>query len=281
METSNETVSVDGIEVSPPDTAPKNWELQAHSVWRAAVYLARHIEGILSPYICGVFSSDSPAYGHVSALRLDALELGAASGLPGISLAIMLGRNLQKRSDGGKIHAVTVTLSDYPDPSILSTLRSNIERNSLLINPEVTMKVIGHIWGSTSASAQEISDGHLGRYDLIIAADVLWLRDQHANLLTTFKNHLRLTDPDLKINPTIIVVAGLHTGRHVIAHFLKLAGCSGFHLKRGAREVRLVNDEEDVMDPSDFIWRDWAVERADETAADRSLWVVEIILGRS
>ena len=197
MATSNETVSVGVINVSPCETAPKNSELQAHSVWRASVYLARHIGSILSPYIHGIPWTESS---HASVPRLDALELGAASGLSGISLAVVLSKNNLKG------HGVTVTLSDYPDPSIL---RSNINRNSFLIDPAVMMKVVGHVWGSTPPSGAGISRG---QYDLIIAADVLWLRIQHENLLTTPKNHSRPTDSNLEIDPTIVIVSGLHTG---------------------------------------------------------------------
>ena len=43
--------------------------------------------------------------------------------------------------------------------------------------------------------------------------------------------------------------------------------------------MKLVDDEDDDMGSSDIIWRDWAMDRAGETAADRSFWGIEIILG--
>ena len=248
------------ITVSPPETSPKNWRLQAHGVWQSAVYLATHLHHLL-PYLPE--SPDSiPAI-----TKLDVLELGAASGLPGLSLA----RRYNPRS---------MTLSDYPDPSILRTLRSNITRNTHLLAPHVTMHVIGHIWGDDSSvrlesTSETLTATELGTHDLIIAADVLWQSEQHLNLLWTLKSHLRGPDG------VVFLVSGLHTGRSVIAGFLESARSAGF-LIRMACEAKLVpdgRDNEDVEGYKTECRREFSLEVEGETRADRSLLVVEIVLG--
>jgi len=70
----------------------------------------------------------------------------------------------------------------------------------------------------------------------------------------------------------VFLVAGLHTGRYVIASFLQEARNATF-VVRGVSEVRLVAEE-----GGEERRREWAVEREGETNADRSLWAVEIML---
>jgi EEF1A N-terminal glycine/lysine methyltransferase len=251
----NDTVSVKGITASPPETSSNNWGLQAHGVWQSAIYLAAHLHHLL-PYL----PDPMPAVEN-----LDVLELGAGAGLPGLSLA----RQYAPRS---------VTLSDYPDRSILLTLRSNIARNAHFFAPHVLMRVVGHVWGDDSSvrldsASEALTATELGSHDVIIAADVLWQSEQHLNLLRTLKSHLRTPDG------VVFLVSGLHTGRSVIAGFLDKASSAGFTIRmvceaRLVQEGRYVEDEETVE-----FRREFSLEIAGETRADRSLWVVEIVLG--
>lgn len=99
-------------------------------------------------------------------------------------------------------------------------------------------------------------------FDLIIAADTLWLGEQHEALCRTLTAHLK---PDA--SSLAYLVAGLHTGRHVIAQFLDKVNLMGIELQ-SICEVGLVSGDR----------RDWVLERAGETNSDRSLWVLEILL---
>lgn len=216
-----DSVTFSGVTVSPPETDPRNWALQAHGVWRSAIYLAEHID------ILGDLHEK------------DVLELGAASGLPGISIAKRCTPN-------------SVTLSDYPDPKIIHTLLANVKRNN--IPSFVKMRVIGHAWGTDALE--------LGAFDVIVAADTLWLSEQHENLCRTLAKHLIR-----RASSVVYLVAGLHTGRHVIAQFLEKLHAVGLKL-RSISEVALVSSDR----------RDWVLERPGETNADRSLWVLEILI---
>jgi nicotinamide N-methyltransferase len=166
----------------------------------------------------------------------EVLELGAGSGLPGLCIA-------------KRFPTASVTLSDYPDPSILSTLQSNAALNGL-----GNVKVVGHVWGTSTPT--------LGKFNLIIAADTLWLSEQHQAFLWSFKTHLIRSE-----EARVLLIAGLHTGRYTIAKFLKLIAAEGFDAECVA-ETALSGGEE----------RNWAVERHEEQDSDRRRWVVKIIL---
>lgn len=166
------------------------------------------------------------------------LELGAGSGLPGICAA----RHLDAR----------VTLSDYPDPNILLTLKNNTLRNDLAHR----VNVVGHIWGEDASE--------LGVYDVIIAADTLWMPAQHTNFCMTLSRVLA-PSPDAYVH----LVAGLHTGRHTIAKFMQIAVGAGFQIKI-FREINLVDGQE----------REWCQERAGEDDSERRRWLALIVLTR-
>jgi nicotinamide N-methyltransferase len=118
------------------------------------------------------------------------LELGAAAGIPSI-LACRKG--------------AIVTASDYPDSDLLLKLKNNLARNC---TREAIVK--GHCWGDSSDGFIESS----GQFDVILMADTLWMRDQHANLLSDLKLLL-------KPNGIILGVCGLHSGKACVDAFFK------------------------------------------------------------
>ena len=73
--------------------------------------------------------------------------------------------------------------------------------------------------------------GTLGRYDVIVLADCLWMPSQHANLLRTIAQALS-TGPDSRA----IVVAGFHTGRRIVRDFFDLATCLADGGGRGSED---------------------------------------------
>ncbi|KAF8717677.1 MYST (SAS MOZ) family, partial [Rhizoctonia solani] len=165
-----------GIRIQIPDTESENWALQADGVWQAAVYMADHLP--------------RPLKGKT------VLELGAAAGLPGIVSAFGDREDEPER----------VVLSDYPDKGILARLEENVEANKR--SSRVKMVVEGHAWGS--------ADGLRERFDVVLAADVLWMEDMHEALCETLD---RVVAPFGQVH----IVAGLHTGRGTITSFFDTA----------------------------------------------------------
>lgn len=238
------------VSVMTPSTS--NWQLQAHGVWRSAIYMVDHVEDLVISF-----------YGSRERIRsLDVLELGAASGLPGLYVA----KNFAPR---------LVTLSDYPDPAILSTIRANIEMNRGVLPAKTTVHVVGHKWGDDAPQARvqstlDLSDNNdVQLYDIIIAADILWLREEHNNLVRTLLSHLRKSHDSL-----VYLVVGLHTGRYPIDHFTQLANKSGL-------AVRMLREANIAYSSGGTLFRDWAAEREGETSSERGVWIVELVLGLS
>ncbi|CAE7121396.1 unnamed protein product [Rhizoctonia solani] len=165
-----------GIKIKIPDTEADNWALQADGVWQASVYLADHLPRPLD--------------------GKKVLELGAAAGLPGIVSAF---GDPDDRPE-------SVVLSDYPDQGILAQLGENVEANQGASRVQVDVQ--GHAWGSRM--------GLRGKFDVVLAADVLWMENMHEALCDTLN---RVLAPSGKVH----IVAGLHTGRGVITSFLATA----------------------------------------------------------
>jgi nicotinamide N-methyltransferase len=117
-------------------------------VWQAARYLADH----LPPDLEGK----------------RVLELGAAAGLPGIVAAF-----------GGEARPKCVVLSDYPDAGILRQLEENIGSNRG--DNDTRVEVRGHCWGA--GDALEELGGE--RFDVVMAADILWKEEMHEALCQT------------------------------------------------------------------------------------------------
>lgn len=105
-----------------------------------------------------------------------------------------------------------VTMTDYPAPPILETLRANVANNvPTALQSRVTIQ--GHQWGSTSTAFES---SHARTYTRILAADCLWMPWEHENLARSMLHFLADTPA-----ARIYCIAGFHTGRAKVAIFFE------------------------------------------------------------
>ncbi|KAJ4361777.1 hypothetical protein N0V83_010717 [Neocucurbitaria cava] len=105
-----------------------------------------------------------------------------------------------------------VTITDYPAPPILDTIKTNVAKN-IPAPLQTRVAVQGHLWGSTT-SPFETSHAH--RYTRVLAADCLWMPWEHENLAKSML-HFLSEAPDARI----LCIAGFHTGRAKLAPFFE------------------------------------------------------------
>ncbi|EMD39256.1 hypothetical protein CERSUDRAFT_81998, partial [Gelatoporia subvermispora B] len=230
------------ITLRTPDTHSANWSLHASSIWVASLYIADHLD-------------DLQFETHIRAAagrggRLRVLELGAAAGLPSITIA-------------KAYNDVQAVASDYPDDKLIAALAENIVRNDV----ESRCVAVPYAWGTDPSplleAATDSSPGLSAGFDIIVAADTLWNAETHELLLNSICSTLRRS-PDARA----YLVAGFHTGRYAVQAFLKLVSASG--LRVDTLQERAVNGSGS---------RPWDVERADtEDEQERRRWVVWLSL---
>lgn len=169
-----------------PEQSSENTRLFAHHQWDAGVQLADMLA--------------NRALGSVHDKRI--VELGAGTGLPSFVAAVLGAR---------------CVVTDYPDPDILAALRYNAEhvKNQFGAAPFVE----GLAWGDTAHEAHICAHGP---FDIVMAADVLWMSSQHTHLLHSVCALLK-REPSARA----IVVAGFHTGRPATARFFEAARAAG------------------------------------------------------
>jgi len=153
-----------------------------------------------------------------------------------------------------------VTISDYPSPTIIETLKANVTKN-VPESKRVRVTVLSHTWGDLESS---FAVNKKGQYTRIIAADTLWLYSQHQNLARSIL-HFLSQDP----NSRAFVIAGFHTGRAKIAHFFETA----------IIEVGLMIEEIFEMD-ADGKRREWIPSAAEVSIEERKRWLVVARLTR-
>ncbi|KAL1726233.1 putative methyltransferase-domain-containing protein [Schizophyllum commune] len=212
--------------LTTPDTDAANWELHASSIWTSAVYLADHIEEI-----------DIPP-------KASVLELGAGAGLPSIVLAAL------------HPHA-SVTISDYPDQQVLSTLQQNIESNHVSSH----CRAAGYAWGTDPAPVLRYApDG----YDIVLAADTLWNPTLRGSFIASVESTLGQAD-----HARAYLVAGLHTGRYTLQAFLDAV----------EKSSKLTVDSLVEREARGSERRAWDVTHADsDDDKERRRWVLWIVL---
>lgn len=143
------------------------------------------------------------------------LEVGAGTGLSGI-VAACIDRP-----------ASFVLVTDYDDPNLVSNLRKNVQDNDMNGN----LRVLPHCWGKDIDDLRSLSKTKDG-FDVILAADVIWDSFSHAGLIETLVQSLKKNE-----DSRVVLVAGYHTGRHVVQAFL-----------RRARSKGLIPDGNEVME---------------------------------
>lgn len=104
------------------------------------------------------------------------LELGSGAALPSLA-ALAHG-------------ASSVHITDYPAPNLLENCRRNLEANRGELGDEAVdsrSHVFGHLWGTEEPVHLKNS------VDTVIAAECLWIHEQHAELLHSIEYFLKPT----------------------------------------------------------------------------------------
>jgi hypothetical protein len=144
-----------------------------------------------------------------------------------------------------------ITLSDYPDEGIISTLVQNVERNKVAGNASVRPLD----WNNPSTLQG-------GTFDIVVAADTLWASELHKPFCQTISTSLK-REPQAKAH----IVAGLHTGRFALQRFMDTAQSLSLDI------IELIEYQY-----ADGQARAWKVEREGETSEDMAQWLVYITL---
>lgn len=181
--------------------------------------------------------------------------------------------------------AASVTVTDHPSaPGLYGPIQSNIKKNipqHLADRISVQPYQWGVFEGSVSVDEEELETSHLarmagfaaanrGRFGRVICADCLWMPSQHENLIQTL---LWFLSPSSSSSPGIAwVVAGLHTGRDIVASFFQKAVASGLVVeKMWERDMNSAEGERT---------REWKAVREDEGPENRARWCIVAMLRR-
>lgn len=176
---------------NPAEGRPRR--LFAHYLWNASIWLAAAM-------------SDAQLSTMWDVRDQSVLELGAGAGLGGITSALAGSRE--------------TIMTDYPDPTVLANLKDNIESNFQKRSSNITRPTVhGHVWGVLD---DDFAITHKGRFSRVIAADCLWMPEEHRNLRRSIKHFLA---PDA--NARASIAASFHTGRATVAAFFDASAEEG------------------------------------------------------
>ncbi|KAK4554940.1 hypothetical protein LTR86_008088 [Recurvomyces mirabilis] len=207
--------------------------LFSHYLWNAGVKMAELVSGA---------DDTGEVEGEEWSVRGQrVLELGAGVGLGGI-IATLAG-------------AKEVVMTDYPAPVVLENARKNAAK-AIPQDLSHIYSIEGHEWGDFSTSFAQSNKQH---FTTILAADCLWMRHQHLNLIHSMLHFLTL-DPAGRI----FVLAGFHTGRAKLAAFFETA------VEQGLRVEEIYEED------ADGARREWQAERdgGREDPTGRKRWLV-------
>ncbi|CAE6431715.1 unnamed protein product [Rhizoctonia solani] len=155
-------------------------------------------DAVFSP---SLFLAEQIQVGEVDLGGRTVLELGSGAALPLILAATV------------ESHPSLVTLTDYPDETIISTLHRNLAANRAQIKSSCSISVVGYAWGADVSPLLSLS---VGGYDILILSDLLHFDSSHSDILTTVTQTLKRS-PDARI----YLAAGLYTHKGVRQEFLK------------------------------------------------------------
>ncbi|GFP59778.1 hypothetical protein ACSS6W_009645 [Trichoderma asperelloides] len=252
------------IELAEPE-GETDRRLFSHYLWNASLLLAEFIERDSLETTTEAEAEAETGLGEglsFDTRGLATVELGAGTALPSIM--------------AGLLGAKSVTVTDYPAPAVMKTLRDNVARN---IKPDLAplgagaslpavttdITVEGHEWGVFGDSPSSFPASHAHAADRLFVADCLWMPWQHANLRRSINHFLKKTG-----SARAWVVAGFHTGR---------AKMAGFYDADALREEGGVEIERIWERDCDGVERPWDVEREDDITV-RKRWLVVAVLKR-
>ncbi|KAF6767133.1 Nicotinamide N-methyltransferase-like protein [Kalmanozyma brasiliensis GHG001] len=198
-----------------------NTKLFAHHQWDAGLYLAdliaeQSVDHDASDVVLGKRREKT----FVDVRDKAVVELGAGTGLPGLVACVM--------------GADRTVVTDYPDPHVIDNLERNLDLALLprksskekdphrhYLEARKRVQVLGLGWGNadeeervlTAASSSSNPDTKAG-YDLVLAADVLWVSSAHPLLIHSIRKLLK-RDRDARC----VLIAGFHTGRPAVRRF--------------------------------------------------------------
>ncbi|KAI9653759.1 MAG: hypothetical protein M1821_006954 [Bathelium mastoideum] len=237
------------LKLADPD-ATEDWKLFAHFLWNAGLKMAV----MVSQEDDWQTNQDNKGW-QWTVSGETVLELGCGAGLPGM-MSVLAG-------------AQEVKLSDHPSAST-AHLEHNLSTN---IPPHLRRRIsyTAHIWGDFYTSprsyfppsqASTFSINHPHRYTRVLAADTYWRPGQHANLARSMLHFLALEE-----RARVLMTAGFHTGRRVLASWFETAEKEGL-------EVEEVWEED-----GDGRGREWRVER-EEGFEEEKRWMVVAVMKR-
>ncbi|EGD84119.2 hypothetical protein H112_07811 [Trichophyton rubrum D6] len=248
--------------------------LFAHFLWGSSLLVTDGIERASSSSTSSSINSpfEAAADGSVWSVKgHDILELGAGAALSSI-VSVLAG-------------AESVTVTDHPlAPGLYGSIQANIDRN-IPKHLAHRISVQPYQWGvldqGGSVDEEELETAYLdqmagfaaanrARFSRIICADCLWMPSQHENLIQTLLWFLAPSSG----SPAGIawVVAGLHTGRHIVASFFQKAVSAGLKIEKIW--------ERDMNSTEGETTREWKPVREDEGPENRARWCIVGLLSR-
>ncbi|TQB72443.1 hypothetical protein MPDQ_006845 [Monascus purpureus] len=193
--------------------------LFAHFLWSAAMVVA---EGVERSVVSADMHADADGANIWDVRGESVLELGAGAALPSLICALS--------------HASRVTITDHPSsPALSSAIAFNIDHNLSRRHtstdiPTTKVTIEPHEWGTLDTPFAQANKGTFTR---IIAADCLWMRSQHENLVRTMLWFLADNNTEVgsqangssstKTKARVWIAAGFHTGRAIVASFFDTA----------------------------------------------------------
>ncbi|KAJ3747870.1 hypothetical protein DFH05DRAFT_1393529 [Lentinula detonsa] len=195
----DEVISYGPLKLTVAPKAGKANTLLADHLFSPALFLAERIE-----------------QGVIPLQEKTLIELGAGCSLPSLASCII--------SSPTNIPSLVVT-TDYPDPIILGNLRSNVERNQVLVPPTCKLHCRGYEWGREVADLLNLLPGNQNAsvgFDIVILSDLLHFQTSHDVLVRSLSLLLAKT-----VDARVYVAAGKYTLSDVCSSFLQKAANAG------------------------------------------------------
>ncbi|KAL1971081.1 hypothetical protein VTN77DRAFT_32 [Rasamsonia byssochlamydoides] len=252
-------------------------KLFAHFLWSAAMVVAEGVEDAAAAEAGKKVVNPQKMRWSVKGHRV--LELGAGAALPSIISVLS--------------SASHVAVTDHPSsPAFTGAIDFNITAN---VRPPLRDRISSHPheWGVlTDSFAKE----NRGRFSRIIAADCLWMKSQHENLVNTLLWFLtpaaaaaaaaatngqeQEQEPKDDEGGKVWIVAGFHTGRAIVASFFETAQRMGLEIE-DIYERDLNASEAEEKEGGGEVRRAWVPVREGEGPENRKRWCVIAVLKRS